>query len=108
MPPPSPAPANATADQGSAGGNGCARADGGAAAPASAPAGAKPEGAPGFSVQLAAFADDKGANALSNKLKKAGYPAYTEPLTTSKGTLVARARRAVRVARCGGDRRATS
>ena len=22
-----------------------------------------------------------------NKLKKAGYPAYTEPLTTSKGTL---------------------
>jgi DedD protein len=40
-----------------------------------------------FSVQLAAFADDKGANALSNKLKKAGYPAYTEPLVTSKGTL---------------------
>jgi DedD protein len=43
--------------------------------------------AAGFSVQLAAFADDKGANSLSNKLKKAGYPAYTEPLTTSKGTL---------------------
>jgi len=41
----------------------------------------------GFSVQLAAFSDDKGANALSNKLKKAGYPAYTEPLATSKGTL---------------------
>jgi DedD protein len=40
-----------------------------------------------FSVQLAAFADDKGANALANKLKRADYPAYTEPLTTSKGTL---------------------
>lgn len=41
----------------------------------------------GFSVQLAAFADDKGANSLTNKLKKAGYPAYTEPLVTTKGTL---------------------
>ena len=41
----------------------------------------------GFSVQLAAFADDKGANALANKLKRAAYPAYTEPLITSKGTL---------------------
>ena len=41
----------------------------------------------GFSVQLAAFADDKGANSLANKLKRAAYPAYTEPLVTSKGTL---------------------
>jgi DedD protein len=41
----------------------------------------------GFSVQLAAFSDDKGANSLANKLKKAAYPAYTEPLATSKGTL---------------------
>jgi DedD protein len=41
----------------------------------------------GFSVQLAAFSDDKGANSLTNKLKKAGYPAYTEPLVTTKGTL---------------------
>ena len=47
----------------------------------------KPAPMEGFSVQLAAFADDKGANALANKLKKADYPAYTEPLTTSKGTL---------------------
>ena len=38
-------------------------------------------------MQLAAFADDKGANSLANKLKRATYPAYTEPLTTSKGTL---------------------
>lgn len=40
-----------------------------------------------FSVQLAAFADDKGANALAAKLKRAGYSAYTEPYTTSRGTL---------------------
>ena len=38
-------------------------------------------------MQLAAFADDKGANALVNKLKKSGYAAYVEPVTTSKGTL---------------------
>ena len=48
---------------------------------------AQPATMEGFSVQLAAFADDKGANALANKLKRADYPAYTEPLTTSKGTL---------------------
>jgi DedD protein len=48
---------------------------------------ARTESAADFSVQLAAFADDKGANSLANKLKRAGYPAYTEPLTTSKGTL---------------------
>jgi DedD protein len=40
-----------------------------------------------FVVQLAAFADDKGANALANKLKRAGYAAYVEPVTTSRGTL---------------------
>jgi DedD protein len=38
-------------------------------------------------VQLAAFSDDKGANALSGKLKRAGYPAYTETISTSRGTL---------------------
>lgn len=41
----------------------------------------------GFAVQLAAFADDRGANSLAGRLKRAGYAAYTEPLTTSKGTL---------------------
>lgn len=41
----------------------------------------------GFVVQLAAFVDDKGANALANKLKRAGYAAYVEPVTTSRGTL---------------------
>ncbi|HWD35402.1 MAG TPA: SPOR domain-containing protein [Casimicrobiaceae bacterium] len=38
-------------------------------------------------MQLAAFADDKGANSLAGRLKRAGYAAYTEPLKTSKGTL---------------------
>ena len=41
----------------------------------------------GFAVQLAAFADDKGANALAGRLKRSGFAAYTEPLKTSKGTL---------------------
>jgi DedD protein len=55
---------------------------------AAAPSPAPRESASGeFSVQLAAFSDDKGANALANKLKKAGYPAYTEPLSTSRGIL---------------------
>jgi DedD protein len=49
---------------------------------------AKPAVKPGtYSVQLAAFSDDKGANALAGKLRKAGHPAYTEPYTTSRGTL---------------------
>lgn len=41
----------------------------------------------GFAVQLAAFSDDKGANALATRLKSSGYPAYTEPLKTTHGTL---------------------
>lgn len=51
------------------------------------PGKAAPAKAGAFSVQLAAFADDKGANALANRLKKAGHPAYTEPYNTSRGTL---------------------
>lgn len=58
------------------------------AAPAqSADAATKPSGSAAFNVQLGAFADDKGANALANRLKKSGHPAYTEPYTTSRGTL---------------------
>ena len=38
-------------------------------------------------MQLAAFADDKGANALANKLKKNGYAAYVQSVETSRGTL---------------------
>ena len=48
---------------------------------------ATPRAEGGFVVQLAAFADDKGANALANKLKKGGYAAYVEPVNTSRGTL---------------------
>jgi len=41
-----------------------------------------------FAVQIAAFTDDKGANSLAGKLKKAGYAStYTEPVETSRGTL---------------------
>jgi len=59
-----------------------------AAAPAqSAAAGASSLRADGFVVQLAAFADDKGANSLANKLKRAGYSAFVEPVHTSRGTL---------------------
>jgi DedD protein len=58
------------------------------AAPGSPPAGAaeaaKPEG---YVVQLGAFTDKYGANALARKLKKIGYPAYTEPVETGRGTL---------------------
>jgi DedD protein len=61
------------------------------AADASAPPAATPKAdAPkegGYVVQLAAFSDDKGANALAGKLKRSGYPAYTETLTTTRGTL---------------------
>ena len=93
------------------------RAEGKAAAPSAAAqpappvaaAAAKPAppsmpSARGFAVQLAAFADDKGANALAGRLKKSGYTAYTEPLKTSKGTLVARARRALSFPRGGACR----
>jgi len=52
--------------------------------PAAAPAVAAVEG---YVVQLAAFADDKGANALAGRLKKGGYAAYVEPVQTSRGTL---------------------
>jgi DedD protein len=52
-----------------------------------APKSAEPTaaGSGAYSVQLAAFADDKGANSLAAKLKRAGHPAYTEPYETSRG-----------------------
>ena len=56
------------------------------AMPASSPLGDAPK-AEGYVVQLGAFTDNYGANALANKLKKAGYPAFTEPVETSRGTL---------------------
>ncbi len=48
---------------------------------------AAPAKAEGFVVQLAAFADDKGANALASKLKKTGHAAFVQPVETSRGTL---------------------
>lgn len=75
------------------------RADGAKAEPAkadSAPAvAATPmpasgsSGVPGgdFAVQVYAFSDAYGANSLVNKLKRAGYPAYSEQASTAKGTL---------------------
>jgi DedD protein len=61
-----------------------------APAPASSSAATSPSAAAGegFAVQIAAFTDDKGANALVGKLKKAGFASsYTEPVETSRGTL---------------------
>ncbi len=43
-------------------------------------------------MQLGAFTDKYGANALARKLKKIGYPAYTEPVETSRGTTLWRVR----------------
>ena len=40
-----------------------------------------------FAVQVYAFSDVYGANSLVNKLKRVGYPAYSEPTNTSKGQL---------------------
>ena len=57
------------------------------AAPAATPPPTSAPATQGFVVQLAAFADDKGANALAGRLKRGGYAAYVEPLQTSRGTL---------------------
>ena len=54
---------------------------------APAPSASTPVANGTFAVQLAAFSDDKGANALAGRLKRSGYSAYTEPFKTSKGTL---------------------
>ena len=43
-------------------------------------------------MQLAAFSDDKGANALAGRLKRAGYTAYTEPVKNAKGVTLYRVR----------------
>jgi DedD protein len=40
-----------------------------------------------FVVQVAAFTDRYGALALVRKLKAAGFPGYTEPVTTAKGAM---------------------
>jgi DedD protein len=48
---------------------------------------AKDQATGDFAVQVFAFSDDKGANSLVNKLKGKGFPAYSEPVNTSRGTL---------------------
>ncbi|MDQ2963277.1 MAG: SPOR domain-containing protein [Pseudomonadota bacterium] len=40
-----------------------------------------------FVVQVAAFSDRYGARSLVAKLKRGGFPGYTEEVTTDKGTL---------------------
>ena len=55
------------------------------AAPKESPA--KDHATGDFAVQVFAFSDDKGANSLVNKLKGKGFPAYSEPVSTSRGTL---------------------
>lgn len=62
-------------------------AGGSASSAASSSAGDAPGKAEGFIVQLGAFTDTYGANALANRLKKAGYPAFTEPTETSRGKM---------------------
>ncbi|HEY2969405.1 MAG TPA: SPOR domain-containing protein [Casimicrobiaceae bacterium] len=42
---------------------------------------------PAFVVQVAAFSDHYGARSLVAKLKRDGFPGYTEVVTTDKGTL---------------------
>ena len=41
----------------------------------------------GFAVQLAAFSKAADANALRDKLRAAGFSAFTEAVNTDKGTL---------------------
>jgi len=87
---PKSAPAKNDAAGGSSAAAPTAVASESAASPATRPATAPAASAPtsgAFAVQLAAFSDDKGANALASRLKRSGYSAYTEPLKTSKGTL---------------------
>ena len=62
--------------------------------PKTAPAQATPPVAPvakasatGFAVQLAAFSKSEDANALRDRLRAAGFTAFTESVATDKGTL---------------------
>jgi cell division septation protein DedD len=60
--------------------------DGKAAPAATASTDAAKSGA-AFVVQVAAFSDRYGARSLVAKLKRGGFPGYTEEVTTDKGTL---------------------
>ncbi len=65
------------------------------AEPKPVPAQATPPVAPvavatatGFAIQLAAFSKSEDANALRDKLRAAGFTAFTESVATDKGTLI--------------------
>jgi DedD protein len=63
------------------------------AATSAAPAyDAKAAASGSFAVQLAAFSDDKGANALANKLRKAGYASAHVEAVDAKGSKLWRVR----------------
>ena len=57
----------------------------GSGSEAKSPATKQPQS--GFVVQVAAFSDRYGARSLVAKLKKGGFPSYTETVETDKGTL---------------------
>lgn len=53
----------------------------------SAPAAAKPAIAEGFAVQVGALSKQADAEALRERIRKAGFPAYVERVQTGSGTL---------------------
>lgn len=53
----------------------------------SAPAAAKPAIAEGFAVQVGALSKQADAEALRERIRKAGFPAYVERVQASSGTL---------------------
>lgn len=56
-----------------------------------------------YVVQVAAFSDHYGASSLANKLKRSGFPGYTEAVTTAKGTMLHRVRVGPYVSREAAD-----
>ena len=54
-------------------------------APVSAGADSKPVGATAWVVQLGSFQNNENASTLNEKLRKAGYPAFVEPLKRNTG-----------------------
>ncbi len=57
------------------------------AKPAATPTPAAPTSHTGFAIQLAAFSKPADASALRDKLRTAGFTAFTESVATDKGTL---------------------
>jgi len=73
-------------------------------APAAATAKADATGTgSGYVIQLAAFSDHFGANSLASRVKRSGFPGYTEAVTTDKGTTLHRVRVGPYVSREAAD-----